>query len=134
MRMALLRAGEWPGNVGPRFVERLQRLELVVHPYGELRLAPEASFVLYSAAHLPFRDDTSLLVDGVVLEAAIVARAIDLGGQQVHAHRRLGLAAIHRCLFPAFDGIQHLANHPLGEEVVEGLLHRIPLCLVRLAC
>src|SRR5260370_42127717 len=120
-------AGEWPGNIGPCFVGRLQGLELVIDPDGELRLAPETSFLLDGAAHLPFEDDTSLLVDGVVLEAAIGARAIDLRGQQVRTHRWPRLAAIDCCLFPAFNSIQYLANHPPGEEVVEGFLHRIPL-------
>src|SRR5260370_33896114 len=103
-------AGEWPGNIGPCFVERLQRLELVIDPYGELRLAPETSFLLDSAAHLPFEDDTSLLVDGVVLEAAIGARAIDLRGQQVRTHRWPPLPPIHFSLFPPFTPIQSLST------------------------
>src|SRR5258708_37511766 len=72
-------SGKGLGNSYPCLVEGLQCLELVIHPHGKLCLASKAGFVLNGTAYMPFEDHASFLVDSIVLEAAIVARAVDLG-------------------------------------------------------
>jgi len=77
---------------------------------------------------MSLEDDAPLLIDGIDFEAAIVARAVDLGGKQLRSGRRMRLAAVHCCLFPAFDGIQQLGNQSLGVEKIKSRLHRVLCC------
>ncbi len=75
------------------FIERVQGGEFVVDPHAELGFTPETRFVLHDAAHMPVEDETPLLVNCIVLEAAIVARAIDLCRKQFYTGRGMRLTA-----------------------------------------
>jgi len=61
-------------------------------------------------------------VDAPAAERAELLRAIDLGGEQLDAHRRVRRAGVHRRLLAVADDVQHVGDQPLPAELREHVL------------